>query len=119
MFVASNMVLLIVHVKMIAAPLLLKLRTAVLSLRNLGDDDAEPEAAAARSEQDWHLANGTSGTIAPSEVVFTSREPQPIVDFALVRSPRRPAIRGPLTLAVNDLSLVAHGLSMTEAMHQK
>ena len=100
MFVASNMVLLIVHVKMIAAPLLLKLRTAVLSLRNLCDDDAEPEAAAARSEQDWHLANGTSGTIAPSEVVFTSREPQPIVDFA----PRRPAIGGTLTLAVSNKS---------------
>ena len=104
MFVASNMVLLIVHVKMIAAPLLLKLRTAVLSLRNLRDDHAEPEAAAARSEQDWHLANGTSGTIAPSEVVFTSREPQPIVDFALVRSPRRPAIGGSLTLAVSNKS---------------
>ena len=32
-FVASNMMLLIVHVKMIAAPLVLRLQTAVFSLR--------------------------------------------------------------------------------------
>ena len=85
---------------MIAAPLLLKLRTAVLSLRNLRDDDAEPEAAT--SEQDWHLANGTSGATPPSEVVFTLREPQPIVDFALVRSRPPPAIGGAWPLAVSN-----------------
>jgi len=102
MFVASNMVLLIVHVKMIAAPLVLKLRTAVFSLRNLHDDDTEPEAAATTRDQDWHLANGTSGATPPSEVVFTLREPQPIVDFALVRSHPRPAIGGLLPLAVSN-----------------
>ena len=83
MFVASNLVLLIVHVKMIGASLLLKLRAAMRSLRNFRDDDAEPEAAAATSDQDRHLANGTSGTTSPSEVVFTLREPQPFVDFVI------------------------------------
>ena len=111
LFVASNVVLLIVHAKMIAAPLLLKLRTAVFSLLNLSDDDAEPDAAAATSEQDWHLANGTSGGTAPSEVIFTLREPQPIVDFALVHSPPRPAIGGTLPLAVSNKRNEEHGYS--------
>ena len=68
---------------MIAARLLLKLRTAVRSLLNLNDDGAEPEAAAVTNDQDWHLVNGTSGTTSPSEVVFTLREPQPVIDFAI------------------------------------
>ena len=78
---------------MIAAPLVLKLRTVVFSFLNLRDDDAEPEAAATTRDQDWHLANGTSGTTAPSEVIFTLREPQPIVEFA---------IDGPLPLVVRN-----------------
>ena len=84
---------------MIAAPLVLKLRIAVFSLLNLRD---EPEAVATTRDQDWYLANGTSGTTPPSEVVFTLREPQPIIDFALVRSHPRPAIGGSLPLAVSN-----------------
>ena len=87
---------------MIAAPALFKLRTVVFPLLNLRDNDAEPEAAAATTDQDWQLTNGTSGITSPSEVVFTLREPQPIVDFALVRSHPRPAIGGALPLAVSN-----------------
>lgn len=81
-FVASNMMLLIVHVKMIAAPLVLRLQTAAFSLRFCGDD-VEPEAAATTRDPDWHLANGTklSGATSPCEVVFILREPQPIHEF--------------------------------------
>ena len=38
MFVASNMMLLIVHIKMMAAPLVLELQTAAVELHNLGDE---------------------------------------------------------------------------------
>ena len=80
MFVALNMVLLVIHTKMIAAPLLLKVRTAVLSLSNLSEDDAEPEAAA--SDLGGHFDGRTT---PPPQVIFTLREPHEIVDFGPTR----------------------------------